>query len=54
MEKGSTRTTELSNFGIDKWHGVPSIVDLGGHRIGALHPDVENDITKVMLSVFSW
>ena len=53
-ENSKIRTTELSCFPENQWAGVPSICDLGGHRIGALYPSIENDITEVTLSVFNW
>ena len=42
--KSKIRTTELSMNPENSWAGIPSICDLGGHRIGALYPAIENDI----------
>ena len=45
--------TRLSSFD-GGWSGVPSIIDLGGTRVGSLIPEVNGDIVSVILTVHDW
>ena len=48
-----TKETRLSSFK-GGWSGVPSIVDLGGTRVGSLIPEVNEDVVSVILTVHDW
>ena len=43
------KETRLSSFN-GGWSGVPSIIDLGGTRVGSLIPEVNDDIVSVVLT----
>merc|ERR1711966_231399 len=48
-----TKETRLSSFN-GGWSGVPSIIDLGGTRVGSLIPEVKGDIVSVVLTIHDW
>ena len=54
-ETQNTISTTLSTFENPMWAGIPSIFDLGGTKIGAVHPAMKDqDNVFMMLSVLDW
>ena len=53
--QNNVSSTTLSTFDNAMWQGIPSIFDLGGTRIGAIHPTRKDANTvQMVLTVLDW